>query len=564
MKVSTLTRRNLIAGTAALAGAAAVGCLPAVLPVQARAAAQDDPASDIAPVAVPTTWDGTYDVIVVGSGGGLFAAVRAQQLGATTLCIEKMPGVGGASAESSIFAVTGTKTQLEAGLPDIGELMLQSFIGRQVPDTPNLATVCNVFANSARTVDWMADLGFAWEPTTTGGPQGGVTGVSPKDAELGGCAERANISVYGFLADKFIDLGGALMLSCALTALVQDADGAVVGVQVETSEGATAFFKAEKGVVLAAGGMGAEPAMLAKYVPSAHARALCSSSGPQDSGEAIRMGLGAGAAFTGFDSYQSFDGGIAGVPWNYYLYSGDLQLARQAWLSFDLTGKRHAYYTNVAEYGRQARLLNSLPGGVAYRIWDANYDEYASAMDQQCCRKLIVPDMPVVDRCVENDWRIGFQRGLDNGYIKQADTFEELADLLGLDRDIVIGAVEDFNALVASGAEDPCGIPAAWLHPVAEPPFYGCVFGSCLFSTHAGLYTNECMQVISKRGPVIPGLYAAGCTMGGCNGPDSSYGMGQNVNGGVAFAATTAFMAAEHIMGVLPPYEPPTFLSAQA
>lgn len=49
--------------------------------------------------------------------------------------------------------------------------------------------------------------------------------------------------------------------------------------------------------------------------------------------------------------------------------------------------------------------------------------------------------------------------------------------------------------------------------------------------------------------------------MGGCNGPDSSYGMGLNVRGGIAFAAATAFMAAEHIMDVLPVYEPLEFLA---
>ena len=561
MAIKEMDRRTFVAATGATAAA---GMLAQIAPSQAwglNIEGSDENTADIAAVRTPTIWDGTYDVVVVGSGGGLFGAVRAQELGARVACIEKMPSVGGASAESSIFAVSGSRAQLDAGLPDIRDMMLQSFVARQIPDSPNVATICNVFSNATRVVDWMGDLGFEWEPTTTGGAQGGISGVSPKGAELGGCAERANITVYSFLAEKLQQLGGELMLSTTLTALVQDEDGKICGVQVETVSGDTAYYEATDGVILAAGGMGANRDMLAKYVPSAFARAKCSSSGPQDTGEAIRMGLGVGAAFTGFDSYQSFDGGIDGVPWNYYLYSGDNQLARQAWLSFDLTGKRHQYYTHVSEYGKQARLLNSLPGGMAYRIWDNHYDEYASAIEQECCRRLIVPEMPVVQRCVETDWRIGYKRGLDNGYIKQANTLEELAEMLNLDEEIVLQAVADWNDLVASGKEDPCGIPFEWMHPISDPPFYGCGFGSCLFSTHAGLYTNERMQVISKHGSIIEGLYAAGCTMGGCNGPDSSYGMGLNVNGGVSFAATTAFMAAEHIMGVLPAYEPPEFLA---
>ena len=99
------------------------------------------------------------------------------------------------------------------------------------------------------------------------------------------------------------------------------------------------------------------------------------------------------------------------------------------------------------------------------------------------------------------------------------------------------------------------------MHPISGPPFHGCGFGPCLFSTHARLYTNERMWVIFRRDSIIERIYAAGCTMGGCNGPDSSYGMGLNVRDGVAFAAATAFMAAEHIMDVLPVYELPEFLA---
>lgn len=108
----------------------------------------------------------------------------------------------------------------------------------------------------------------------------------------------------------------------------------------------------------------------------------------------------------------------------------------------------------VSEYGNLSRLLNSLPEDMVYRICNGHYDEYASAIEQQCCQRSIVPEMPAVQRCGETNWRIGCQRGLDNGYIEQADTLEELAAMLNLDGEIVLQTVANWHNLVASGKED--------------------------------------------------------------------------------------------------------------
>ena len=91
---------------------------------------------------------------------------------------------------------------------------------------------------------------------------------------------------------------------------------------------------------------------------------------------------------------------------------------------------------------------------MVYRICDGHYDEYANTIAQQCCQRSIVPEMPAIQRCGETNWRIGCQRGLDNGYIEQADTLEELAAMLNLDGEIVLQTVANWHNLVASGKED--------------------------------------------------------------------------------------------------------------
>lgn len=525
-----------------------------------------DDVADIPPVEVPASWDEEYDVVVVGSGGGLFGAVRAAELGAKVCCVEKSASVGGASKESSIFACSGTKVQLAAGLPDISMLMIQGSLGKQVSGTGNEKNIVNIGMNAARTMDWVSDLGLELEPTTTGGPQGGMTGVSPAGKELDGLAARTNIYAYTFLEEQLGKFGGTMRLNTKMTALVKDGD-AVVGIQVSDENNETKHLKASKGVILAAGGMCSNRDMLAKYVPSAYGRVKCSSAGTQDSGEVIRMGLGAGAQQGGFDSFQSFDGGLNGVPWDYYLYNGDIQLARQAWCSIDMRGNFVPYYTSVAQYGNQAELYQSLPGAQKYCLFDSDYERYAETFDQECCRHLIVPTMPDIDRIpealIEHDWKLGAQRGIDEGRIVKADTLAELASKLGLDAGIVEDAVARWNAEVAQKPESFNGVPGAWLTPVEKAPFYGVAVGGIMFSTHVGLLTNENMQVYATDGTLMEGLYAAGCTIGGNCGPDGSYGLAKEPNGGVCYAATTAFMAAEQIMGALPAFVMPEFPAAQ-
>ena len=45
----------------------------------------------IAPVSPPEKWDEKVDVIVVGGGAGLCAALRAREKGASVILLEKMP-----------------------------------------------------------------------------------------------------------------------------------------------------------------------------------------------------------------------------------------------------------------------------------------------------------------------------------------------------------------------------------------------------------------------------------------------------------------------------------------
>lgn len=91
-----LSRRNILKSTAL----AAAGFIPA-----AAAIAQT--------TKIPSQWDETTDIIIVGSGfAGLSAAVGASNTGAKVIVLEKMPTIGGNSViNAGDMCAVGTPQQ---------------------------------------------------------------------------------------------------------------------------------------------------------------------------------------------------------------------------------------------------------------------------------------------------------------------------------------------------------------------------------------------------------------------------------------------------------------------
>ena len=152
---------------------------------------------------------------------------------------------------------------------------------------------------------------------------------------------RAVMSACEFMTQRFGEADGTPRLLTTLEGLVVD-DGAVVGVMLSDCEGAQTYVKAaNRGVLLVTSGMGANRALLHKYVPTAYECCKMSCCGVQDMGEGIRMGLGAAA--DGFDQCMQFDGGIDYPDWNACLYNSAVQIARQPWPGITLYGECNPY-----------------------------------------------------------------------------------------------------------------------------------------------------------------------------------------------------------------------------
>ena len=152
------------------------------------------------------------------------------------------------------------------------------------------------------------------------------------------------------------------------------------------------------------------------------------------------------------------------------------------------------------------------PGGVWCSIFDANAPEDIIRFSTIGCsafaNQMMAAGMPL-EEFVETS--------RDAGYLKKADTIEELADKLGFEgesKKAFLEQVERYNQQFDAQVDDDYGKEAYRLSAIRTAPFYGLWFGGTLLTTIDGLRINSECQVLDEKGAAIEGLYAAGDVSG--------------------------------------------------
>ena len=151
---------------------------------------------------------------------------------------------------------------------------------------------------------------------------------------------------------------------------------------------------------------------------------------------------------------------------------------------------------------------------------DACYEEITRQIFHQsegmayCILDAKITDVPGYQRAIKTD-----QPAITG------DTIEELAGKLGLRADALKATVASYNAACGAGTFKPLEVDGLatdgllppksnWARPIDTTPYQAYPIISANVFTYGGLKVNPDAQVVNADGEVIPGLYAAGETMG--------------------------------------------------
>lgn len=443
----------------------------------------------------------TTDVVVVGGGlAGWMAAVRAQELGADVNMIERArrrPGWGNSMVSGG--AVHACLRDPRTTPDELVEMVTAATDGHADP------VVVRAWAdNAARTIAWIEDHGGDLMTDPAHSHRAKV--FDPVRATVPGM-QYAGFGLPTFLQrlrTGFLDDGGAIVQPGRARGLTNGAtrrwhltvDTPDGGAELETSN-----------VVLADGGFQASRALLRRYVGTDQVKLRGAATG---AGDGLRMGLTVGAEAVNMDGFYG------------HLLSRDALHDDDLWPYPILDGLAGAGLV-VTTAGH--RIVDEGDNGVTTTNAVAWSDEPLGCW--------LVCDRDAWER----EGRVGVTPPnphlLDRGAtVIEAPTIPALADRCGID-----GAVlEETIAGVRDGRADPArtGSPS-----LRQAPWYAIPVVAGVTFTLGGLRVDGAARVIGEGTP-IPGLHAAGGTMGGLHGgPRAGYA------GGLLEAAVFGLLAGE-------------------
>ena len=476
---NNLSRRGFL-GSLAAVGAAGVVSVPALAQT----------------VKAPAKWDKTVDFLIVGTGfAGLGAAIEAHEQGIKNiLVIDKMPSYGGNSIiNGGAVAAAGTDMQKAAGIKDNPDLLFKDIIkaGGGLAH-PELAR--HIADSCVENYEWLKKVGVKFKAVTFHGGHS----VPRSHAVTNNSGSGFIIPMY----KKCQEYGIPVQLRTIVDDLVVDDNGAVLGVKVRENyrfgrekSGKVAYYRATKGVLLAAGGFSQNVQMRMEHDPRLNEK-FGSTNHPGATGEALQAAQMIGANTIQMDWIQL-------GPWT----SPDEQGFGVAPLFVEsavgygpmidpATGKRFVKETG----NRKVRADAIVAIGHPCLIYTSAVNAKANIIGKNMTDEL-------------------YKHARESGVVKEYPTLKAMADDLKIPFDQLKKTNDDFNSYMKA-KKDPefdCMIFDNAV-PNEEGPFLAVRLWPRVHHCMGGLEINNKAEVLSCRGEPIKGLYAAGEVTGGVHG----------------------------------------------
>ncbi|HZU62846.1 MAG TPA: FAD-binding protein [Novosphingobium sp.] len=510
-------------------------------------------------------FDEIADFVIVGSGGGsMAAALYLKSIGKQPLILEKTDRFGGSTAMSGgILWVPNNHLLARDGIADshaAGRTYMDATVGMDAGPGASVARKEAYLRAGPELVRWLEAQGMVWLRTegwadyyddrpggctrsrSVGAPlldarlmgplfdklrlgpmvmplptdKAGVIGLATRTPA--GMWEGVKLLFRMWLVKRrgkpILSFGGALqgrMLMLADSAGVDmrtdhgvveliEAGGRITGVVAEHG-GQRRRIGARDGVLINAGGFSRNAGMRRKYGPQPSS-VDWTNANPGDTGEMIEIAERHGAALDLMDQAWWVPGTLppGNNPGPALMHNTDIS-------------KPHCIIVN-----RQGRRILNESGS----YMENGQRLYASG----------VPAFVILDSRHRQRYAWGYfppgktpQAWFDSGFLKVADTLDELARKAGIDPAGLADEVAKFNTYCQTGKDldfnrggrgydnwfgDPTVKPNPNLGQIARGPFYAMELVPGDVGTSGGIVTDEHARALRGDGSVIEGLYATG------------------------------------------------------
>jgi 3-oxosteroid 1-dehydrogenase len=521
-----------------------------------------------------TSFDETVDFVVVGSGGGsMCAALVLREHGKSVLILEKTDLIGGTTARSGgVMWLPDNPFMKHHGVEDSfdkAQTYLESVVhGQQDAPGSTPARRRRYLLEAPRMIDFLLRQGIKlnrvkeWPDYYDELPGGSVPGRTVVAElfdvnELGSWAQKlrpsfaqiplpasleemmelpamkrswrvkllllklvwrailgritgrrwvaAGAALQGRMLQASLKAGVELRTGSPVTQLIVE-DGVVKGV-LAVNEGRPWRIGARLGVLVNAGGFAHNQAMRDRYIPGTSVKWTMAA--PGDTGEMIEEMQRHGAALAQMDERV---GNQLTIPPE--MENSEIKSTAQS-----MTAAPHCILVDQS--------------GVRYMNEGGSYMAYAKGMLERHKTVAAVPSWAIFDSQYMSKYMLAGtmpgrkkpKRWYDEGYLKNADTIEELARQLKIEPSTLKATVERFNGFVARNRDedfhrgeraydrwlgDEFQRPSPSLGSIDQAPFHAVPVYPGDVGTYGGVVTDEHARVLRADGSVISGLYATG------------------------------------------------------
>jgi fumarate reductase flavoprotein subunit len=539
-----LTRRNFIAAGSAALAAPLIKNMAGVVPEANAAEKKAEKQYDFIDRK-------ECDLVVLGGGGsGLTAAVRAAQLtGKKVIVLEKAAFTGGGAQSARTMRTFGSKWQKKRNIPDTtveyARAMMDQLDWRL---DPKLVTNC--LLGTGQFFDWVCELGGDIEDKFIAAKYHlGVIDSEPLGPQMD--SDYGSTTSYGGFVLNIIK-GKAK--TCGVEVLTKHP---VVDVEVQNGRIVAAIAKSDKGYVrigckacvLATGSWINNKEIMNKYAQ----KFVAATNSMEQGGQGGAPGVPGGAP--GGQGGEGGQGGMGQGGHKNINYTGDgFALAEKvgAFVDYDSLCIHYMGPSSMS----QSKVFSSMAvspyvitvnlegnrfcsepvihmglfdggfiqceqtQGVSYDIFDQN--TLAATLEYQKCvkagkcpdlrtTKLQGPPVSLPETMEEIQSDISQNLAGSGKTVLKADTLEELADKMGVNKGNFLETVKAYNEYCATGADLGCYKKKDYLVAINKPPYYATREGVGSDGAFGGVRVNPEMQAYrADRKSLVEGLYVTG------------------------------------------------------